>query len=337
VDAAPLPRRERLHASIPNSVPDHTAPLVSVITPSFVATEAQGRLLDETLATVAAQDGPPVEVLVIDDGSPIDIAHVVTRHPRTRLLRQPNAGPAVARNLGIGESRGDYLVFLDADDHLLPDALAAGLRAFADAPTSVMVVGRRADMTHDGQPTGYVSELPPTGKALYLTLLDFDWYIIPPSSCMVRREVAQAIGGFRDPWGADDLDFYLRVARHGAVHCYGGAPVTRYRRYATSSSRDGARMLRSVRAVYEREWPFVGGDAAREAAFRLGLARLTDIFQRALIENVEVRLADGDWDGALAAARLLAHERPELARETLGPALAGAVRLHVAAVPEASP
>ena len=331
------PLRERTDAFLPNRVSERSAPLVSVITPCFVSSHAQAHLLDETLATVEAQSGPPIEALVVDDGSPVDLAPVVARHPRARLLRQPNAGPAVARNLGIRESRGDYLVFLDADDHLLPDALAAGLRAFADAPSSAMVVGRREDMTHDGQPTGYVSELPPAGKAFYLTLLDFDWYIIPPSSCMVRRAVAEAVGGFRDPWGADDLDFYLRVARHGPVHCYGGPPVTRYRRYPTSSSRDGARMLRSVRAVYDREWPFVRGDAAREAAFHLGLGRLTDIFQRALIENVEVRLADGDWDGALAAARLLAHERPELAREALGPALAQAVQRQLAAMPEAHP
>ena len=316
---------------------DRSALLVSVITPCFVSTDAQARLLDETLDTVDAQRGPPVEVLVIDDGSPLDVAPVVARHARARRLRQSNAGPAVARNVGIRESRGDFLVFLDADDHLLPGALAAGLRAFAEAPSSGMVVGRREDMTHEGEPTGFVSDLPPTDKALYLTLLDFDWYIIPPSSCLVRREVAEAVGGFRDPWGADDLDFYLRVVRHGPVHCYAGPPVTRYRRYPTSSSRDGARMLRSVRTVYEREWSFVRGDEAREAAHRLGLARLTDIFQRALIENVEVRLAAGDWDGALAAARLLAHERPQLARETLGPGLAEAVRTQLATVREAHP
>jgi glycosyltransferase involved in cell wall biosynthesis len=316
---------------------DRSAPLVSVITPCFVSSDEQLRLLDETLDTVDAQRGPAFEVLVIDDGSPRDVAAVVARHPGARLLRQPNAGPAVARNLGIRECRGDFLVFLDADDHLLPDALAAGLRAFADAPASAMVVGRREDMTHEGASTGFMSELPPTGKPFYLTLLDFDWYIIPPSSCLVRREVAEAVGGFRDPWGADDLDFYLRVARHGTVHCYGGPPVTRYRRYPTSSSRDGARMLHSVRTVYAREWPFVQGDAAHEAAFHLGLARLTDIFQRALIENVEVRLGAGDWDGAVAAARLLAHERPELAAQALGPALAEAVRATVAVAPQVHP
>ena len=107
---------------------------MSVIVPCFVASETQARLLDETLATVEAQAGPPLEILVVDDGSPIDVAAVVVRHPRARLLRQPNTGPAVARNLGIRESRGGHLVFLDADDHLLPGALAAGLRAFADAP-----------------------------------------------------------------------------------------------------------------------------------------------------------------------------------------------------------
>jgi hypothetical protein len=96
-------------------------------------------------------------------------------------------------------------------------------------------------------------------------------------------------------------------------------------------------MLHSVRTVYAREWPFVQGDAAREAAFHLGLARLTDIFQRALIENVEVRLAAGDWDGALAAARLLVHERPELATQALGPALAEAARAPEVVAPAVHP
>jgi glycosyltransferase involved in cell wall biosynthesis len=306
-------------------MPRHDPPLVSVITPCLLRTAAEARLLDETLRTVDAQTEVAVETLVVDDGSPIDPAPVVAAHPRARLLRQPNAGPAAARNLGIRESGGAQLLFLDADDHLMPGALAAGLRAVDAAPSSAMVVGAHEDMTPDGTPTGVVSGPPPTHQALYLTLLDFAWYIIPPSSCMVPRAVVDAVGGFRDPWGADDLDFYLRVARHGPVHWHDGPPVTRYRRYPTSSSRDGARMLRSVRAVYAREWPHVAGDPAREAAFRLGLARLTDIFQRALVENVEVRLAAGDWDGALAAARLLAHERPELARAALGPALAAAI------------
>src|SRR3954453_17049349 len=104
-----------------------SSPLVSIVVPSFVATSAQAKLLVETLDTVAAQPRRDHEVIVVDDGSPLDVATLLGSGPRTTVLRQGNAGAAAARNNGIAHSRGAYLVFLDADDHLLPPALDAGL------------------------------------------------------------------------------------------------------------------------------------------------------------------------------------------------------------------
>jgi hypothetical protein len=86
--------------------------------------------------------------------------------------------------------------------------------------------------------------------------------------------------------------------------------VTRYRRYAASSSRDGERMLHSVRTVYARQWPLVRGHAAREAAWRAGLARLVPIFRDCLAENVRDRWRAGQRRGALRAALRLARESP---------------------------
>ena len=111
--------------------------------------------------------------------------------------------------------------------------------------------------------------------------------------------------------GADDLDFYLRVARRYRAWCYQTPAVTRYRRYSGSSSRDGERMLHSIRAVYERQRALVHGDPEAEAAFERGLRRLTDIFLDCVVENIEDRLRAGDRDRALRSARLLAHESPD--------------------------
>jgi hypothetical protein len=141
----------------------------------------------------------------------------------------------------------------------------------------------------------------PRERWLYHTLLGFDWYIIPPSSAMFRREVVEAVGGFRDPWGADDLDFYLRVARAYQAWCFEAPAVTRYRRYSASSSRDGERMLLSVREVYRRQWPLVRGDVAREAAFRRGLDALTAIFVDCLAENFADSLRARRWRRAARA------------------------------------
>lgn len=286
------------------------APLVSIVVPCFIRTEREAALLDETLGTVDAQTCRDHDVVVVDDGSPRDVAPIVAAHHSTRVVRRRNGGSAAARNTGIAESRGSFLVFLDADDHLLPPALEAGLRAFAGHQDCGFVIGPREEMTFEGASVPWGIAAMPAQQHLYTTLLGFDWYIIPPSSAMFRREVVEAVGGFQDPWGADDLDFYLRVARRFHAWCYDAPAVTRYRRYSTSSSRDGARMLHSIRAVYAREWPFVRGDGAREAAFDRGLAQLTDIFADCLVENVEDRVRAGEWSRAARATALLARESP---------------------------
>jgi hypothetical protein len=151
---------------------------------------------------------------------------------------------------------------------------------------------------------------PPSITYLFYTLLAFDWYIIPPSSAMFRRTVVDAVGGFRDPWGADDLDFYLCVAHRFEGFCYASPAVTRYRRYSASSSRDGVRMLRSIRAVYERQRPIVKGDAAGEAAFARGISQLEAIFKDCLVENVVDRVRACDWGRATRYAATLLLESP---------------------------
>ncbi len=290
---------------------------VSVIVPAFITSPRQAELLDETLQTVARQTVEPFEVIVVDDGSPLDVTSVLSA-PFTRMLKQANTGCAVARNTGIRASGGDFFIFLDADDHLLPGAVEAGLRAFAEHPDSAFVVGAREEMTYEGGPVPWSVPPPPRETRLYHTLLGFDWYIIPPSSAMFRRQAVETVGGFRDPWGADDFDFYLEVARRYPGWCYDSPAVTRYRRYSTSSSRDGERMLRSIRMVYARQWPFVQGDPVGEAAFRRGLEQLEEIFRECLVENVEDRVRLRDWRRAVRTAALLAREAPRRLPTALG-------------------
>jgi len=291
-------------------MPEEAAPLVTIIIAAYVATPHQVALLEETLDTVAAQTGQEYEVILVDDGSPRDLSGVVSSRARTVVLRQENAGPAIARNTGIRASRGRYFVFLDADDHLLPQALEAGLRALDEHPECGFAVGRREEMTYEGHPVSWGVAASPKTTQLYHILLGFDWYIIPPSTVMFRREVVEAVGDWRDPWGADDLDYYLRAAQRYQGWCYDEPAVTRYRRYSASSSRNGERMLRSVRAVYARQWRIVKNDPEGEAAFHRGLAQLTEIFRDSVAENLRDAVRARTWTPALRAALLLARESP---------------------------
>lgn len=97
------------------SVP--ATPRVSVVIPAYRA-----KWLDEALDSVRAQDFSPIEIVVVDDGSPEPV--LPKRTDDLVLVRQPNAGPGNARNRGASLARGRYLAFLDADDRFLPHKIA---------------------------------------------------------------------------------------------------------------------------------------------------------------------------------------------------------------------
>jgi glycosyltransferase involved in cell wall biosynthesis len=292
------------------AAPAGPAPLVSVIIPCYTSSHSEGEILRETLDTVAAQTCRDYELVVVDDGSPLDVGAIIASHQPAVVLRQANAGTAAARNAGMRASRGRFLVFLDDDDRLLPHALEAGLRCFEEHPECGFVIGRREEMAHDGTPSAWSPPAMPRDSHLYYTLLSFRWYILPPSAVMFRREVVEGVGGFRDPWGADDLDLFLRVARLYPAWYYDSPAVTRHRRYGTSSAGDTERMLSGIRTIYARQWPVVRGDPEGEAAFRQGLTRLTNLFTDRLAQNVADRARAGEWRRALKGTLLLARVRP---------------------------
>lgn len=98
---------------------------VSVIVPVYNASEYIGN----TLNSIINQDFDGYEIIVIDDGSTDDSLDIINRTLENieiphEIIHQENAGVSVARNVGIEASKGDYLVFIDADDHVTPNHLS---------------------------------------------------------------------------------------------------------------------------------------------------------------------------------------------------------------------
>lgn len=95
---------------------------LSVVIPAYNASKH----IAECLTSVLAQeDSPPYEVIVVDDGSRDETADIVAREfPSVRLVPKSNGGPGSARNRGVAEARGEVIVFIDADDVMLPGRLA---------------------------------------------------------------------------------------------------------------------------------------------------------------------------------------------------------------------
>lgn len=134
-----------------------TARIMSPIAISVVITTYNyANVLERAVRSVCQQLDPGSELLVIDDGSTDSTAELCrslqeTLPANVRFIRQDNGGAAAARNAGIANSRHDYLLFLDADDELLPGALAELGRHLAAHPASKLVIGGHVTRMPDGK------------------------------------------------------------------------------------------------------------------------------------------------------------------------------------------
>jgi len=126
-------------------------PLISVIIPAY----NYAHLLPRALDSVLAQWADDLELLVINDGSTDNTADVLAdyaqRYPQVQIISQANAGAAAARNHGIRLAHGRYALLLDADDELLPEALASLRQTLQANPDAGLVLGAQLSVTADGR------------------------------------------------------------------------------------------------------------------------------------------------------------------------------------------
>jgi hypothetical protein len=101
-------------------VSDGASQRVSVVIPAYNRADCVGAAIDSALA----QTLPPLEVIVVDDGSTDRTPDVLASYgPRIRVIRQENRGLSAARNVGIAQARGRWIALLDSDDEWLADKL----------------------------------------------------------------------------------------------------------------------------------------------------------------------------------------------------------------------
>lgn len=189
-------------------------PAVSVIIPARDAATTLG----ETIAALRAQIYPSWEAIVVDDGSTDATAEVAARaasgDARIRLLQRPGKGVSAARNAGLAAARGDWLLFLDADDWIAPEHLARLTATLAADPS--------LDAAHCGwarvAPDGALSETEygPPERDLFPAFASH-CALATVGVCLVRRSLVQALGGFDVSFrNCSDWEFWLRLARAGA-------------------------------------------------------------------------------------------------------------------------
>ncbi len=304
-------------ATRPDAAARTPTPAASLAASSTVAivitTFNDARFLPDALTSAFAQDRPPDEVIVVDDGSTENPADIVSQFPGARLIRQENKGQSVARNTGLLATSVDFVAFLDADDVLLPGALSAGLACMAGHPDAAFVYGSYVFSDETLRPFGHVGWFRPCGGDAFATILLANT-IGMHATVLYRREILEKIGGF-DPSlrKIEDYDVFLRIARDHAVASYPEV-VALYRRHANNMTRDAEDMLRVSVAVQDAHRPGLD-DRARQRAWAEGRDKFRNHYTKAGLRRLATDALPGrspaeTWSGIRRLYALWTQTRP---------------------------
>ncbi len=265
-------------------------PKVSALIPCY----EMAHCVANAVESVLAQEGDPVEIVVVDDGSKADPGPALARFgDRVRLVRQENGGAASARNRAASAATGEWLAFLDADDRWLPEKTRLTLEALAARPGAAFAYGRAQGFDEDGEQRtlGPPPVTPTTKRNVFLSLLG-DGNTIPMLTGVVSREAFHAIGGLDGSLRTgEDYDLWLRLAERYEL-AYVDAPVAVYRMHAGGDVMgDVDRWVTSIEALHaEVVARYPGDDEVLQAATKGNAAvRISRGFDR---------LRDGDREGA---------------------------------------
>ena len=306
--------------------PCHGHPLVTVVVPCF----NHGRFLPRTLASIREQTYPELDVIVVDDASidpdTIRLLDELQGDPEITVIRQTtNAGPSAARNAGIAVAAGRYILPVDADNVLLPNAIASLVTQLQSA----------------GERVGYIyPNLQFFGnRHEYFEAPDFDLQTLRAGNycdtcSLIDRSVFDAGISFPEDitFGHEDWDFFLTLGTHGIHGQPANRPTLLYRKtgftrsdsveYHTRPFADGLRPRHP--ALYPTQAAGVSSAAAHRQE-----ASLKAVWQPSIslliLEDVDTRSASG--------RHLLAN----IARQTMCDAEVIAPLSHAARLPAHGP
>lgn len=212
-----------------------SAPLVSVVTPSF----NMAGYLREALESILAQEYPNIEVIVVDGGSTDQTPQILASYGnRIRFLTGEDKGPSDAAYHGFLEARGEIFVWLNADDTFLPGAVGTAAGYLTAHPDVDVVYGEGWWIDENGRTITRYPTLPFDPK-----VLERDCFICQPAAFM------RASSYRRCPLDPDinrsfDYDLWIRMAKQG------------FRFDAIPDYLANSRMHSGAKTIYEREAVF---------------------------------------------------------------------------------
>ncbi|MEZ7498206.1 glycosyltransferase [Flavobacterium sp. Arc3] len=216
-------------------------PMVSVIIPCY----NHGRYLAQSIQSVYSQTYPFVEVIVVDDGSVDDTKAVCFEYPKVKYVYQSNSGLSAARNTGIKQAIGEYLVFLDADDWLFENGIKLNLDFLLLDQKIAFVSGAHLVFYEDNNHTQIVRE--EINENHYCRLLEGN-YIGMHATVMYQRWVFDEFMFDTSLPYCEDYDLYLKITRKHPVFHHTGL-VAVYRMHGNNMSANYSNMLKHVLMV----------------------------------------------------------------------------------------
>lgn len=211
---------------------------VSVVIPTY----NRHGMVEEAIESVLAQTLDDVEIVVVDDGSTDGTGDVLKARfdERIRYFYQENQGRSVARNRGARASTGEYVVFLDSDDLLMPHGLQT-MAAFLDrSPTVDVVYADGYFCDQEGNDIELVSKgRPLVNHDNILETLVLHNIIGSPHLAMVRRRSLEKLGYpyFNESLhGTEDSDLWVRLAGQGCAFRSLDALVGKYRLHGSGNA-----------------------------------------------------------------------------------------------------
>ena len=186
------------------------------------------KYLAETLDSVIAQDWPLHEIIVVDDGSTDDSRRVLDRYADfVRLIEQPHAGVAAARNRGLRAATGDVIAFQDSDDLWPPGRLRRLAESLEDDASVDIVAGRVEVLDERAVKPRATERLETMHRPMML------------ASLLIRPGVFGRVGFFNERLNTtSDTEFIMRCRRLSIPSKKIDATTLVYRLHTTNISRD---------------------------------------------------------------------------------------------------